>query len=217
MQLPERLKKLSKQQTLLAAGALLLAMALTIGLLVIRSDKPIADQAQVITYSTDTPDENPPGKDFRWRGGDNDPKYITLPTINAAGYVQNVGVDQKRAVAVPNNIHMAGWFVDMARPGEQGLSIIDGHVNGRRNDGIFKNLVKLKKGDQFTVTFGDDRVIKFAVDEVVTKKTEESASVLFSQKPGILKQLNLITCGGDFDKSTQQYKERIIAIASVVE
>lgn len=171
---------------------------------------------QVITYSTDTPDEEKPGKDFVWSGLAGDPKSISLQTIGASGYIQNVGVDQKKAVAVPNNIHMAGWYVDMAKPGDQGLSIIDGHVNGRKNDGIFKNLIKLKKGDVFSITFGNDTNKSFEVDEVVSVKTEDSASVLFSQKPGILNQLNLITCGGTFDTSKQQYDQRIIVIAKTV-
>ena len=176
---------------------------------------PASATRQVITYSTDTPDEEKPGKDFVWKGLAGDPKSISLPTIGANGYIQNVGVDQKKAVAVPNNIHMAGWYVDMAKPGDQGLSVIDGHVNGRKNDGIFKNLIKLKKGDVFLVTFGNDTNKSFEVDEVLSLKTEDSASVLFSQKPGILNQLNLITCGGTFDSSKQQYDQRIIVIAKV--
>ncbi len=171
---------------------------------------------QTITYSTDTPDENPPGKDFVWKGGANDPKYIELPTIKAGGYLQNVGVDQKKAVAVPNNIHMAGWFIDTVRPGEKGNSIIDGHVNGRKNDGIFKNLIKLKKGDTVSVEFGDGRKKSFEVDEVVSVKTAEAASVLFSQKPGITNQLTLITCGGVFNRQINQYEERVIAIAQAM-
>ena len=200
---------------------LLVVVALIVGLvLVLRPDKqPATTQRQVITYSTDTPDEEKPGKDFRWSGLPTDPKRISLPTINAEGYIQNVGVDQKKAVAVPNNIHMAGWFVDTPLPGQQGAnpSVLDGHVSGRKNDGIFKDLAKLKKGDKFSVTFGDDSTKDFVVDDVVSLKTEESASVLFSVKPGLGKQLNLITCGGNFDRVKQQYDQRVIAIAKAVE
>ncbi len=217
MRLPVSLKRFTKKQKLIvvcSVAVIVLSVAGYISLF--RTQISSTTKADVITYSTDTPDENPPGNDFKWQGDKLDPKYISLPSINAGGYLQNVGVDQNKAVAVPNNIHMAGWFVDSVRPGAMGNSIIDGHVNGRKNDGIFKNLEKLKKGDQFLVEFGDGSKKTFEVDEIVTLKTEESASVLFSQKPSIKNQLNLITCGGAFDKQLQQYSERVIAVTKAL-
>lgn len=210
--------KRSRRQLVLGGVVLVLGVAAALGgYALVRKDKPVAEaKSSVITYSTDQPDENPPGKDFVWKGAANDPKYIDLPTIKGGGYLQNVGVDQKKAVAVPNNIHMAGWFVDTVRPGEMGNSVIDGHVNGRVNAGIFKNLAKLKKGDKFTIEFGDSSKKSFEVEEIVTVKTADAASVLFSQKPGITKQVSLITCGGTFDKKIQQYDQRVIAITKAL-
>ncbi len=105
----------------------------------------------VITHSTDTPSETKPGKDYKWTGAAEDPKKIVISKISVDGFVQQVGVDQNNQVAVPNNLYMVGWFVQTVQPGKPGLSVIDGHVTGRKNDGIFKNLDKLKAGDRYSV------------------------------------------------------------------
>lgn len=172
---------------------------------------------QPINYSADTPDEQKPDKKFKWNGTANDPKFIKLPSIGAEGYVQKVGVDQNSQIAVPGNIHIAGWFTDSVLPGEKGLSIIDGHVNGWTSEGIFKRLNDLKAEDKFTIETGDGTIKSFLVKKIVELPTSESASVLFSQDPSIARQVNLITCGGNFDPASKQYDKRIIVISELVD
>ena len=68
-------------------------------------------------------------------------RRLLLQVISIDAYLQNVGVDQNNQIAVPNNIHIAGWFVDSVRTGENGLSIIDGRVDGRAaNEGVLRTL-----------------------------------------------------------------------------
>jgi sortase (surface protein transpeptidase) len=174
--------------------------------------------AEVITYSTDTPEEKTPAEaGYSWRGLSNDPKFIAIPSLGVDALIQNVGIDQNSQIAVPNNIHIAGWFIESVRPGERGLSIIDGHVNGRNSDrGVFKNLPNLKVGETVTITFGDGSVKKFSVYSNQSLPTQEAASVLYSQIPSIVNQLNLITCTGSFDTLTQTYKNRQIAVLTAI-
>lgn len=169
-----------------------------------------------ITYSTDQPDETRPNKDsFRWHGRSEDPKYISLPSIQTEGFIQNVGVDQRQQVAVPTNIHIAGWFTNSVLPGQNGLSIIDGHLDGRRDKGIFNRLGDLKENDEFTIEFGNGETKVFRVRQVSTMPTEEANSLLFSQNPNIRQQLTLITCGGNFDQQSRQYEERVLVVAEL--
>lgn len=213
------LKKLVKKYPRKSAMLLLFVVVLSVAgvvLIVKNSNQQKVTPNTTVTYSTDTPDEDKPGDDFKWWGGRNDPKYIRIPSIKAEGYIQNVGVDQKKQIAVPNNIHMAGWFVDSARPGNKGLSIIDGHVTGRVNDGIFKNLGNLKQGDSYSVEMGDGSIKNYKVIKIVSVATKDSASVLFSQSSKVKSQLNLITCGGNFNQKTQQYDKRIIVASELV-
>jgi LPXTG-site transpeptidase (sortase) family protein len=202
------------------AAAMVLALLGVLGFVLTRKEEPAPTPASapaVVTTSTDTPDEQKPSANtFVWKGGAADPKYIRLPTINAEGFMQGVGIDQRGAVAVPNNIHMAGWFAESMRPGEPGLSIIDGHVDGRQNDGIFKNLIKLQEGDEFTVTFGNETVKRFRVKKVSLVEAARSAAALFSRDVAVPSQLNLITCGGTFDQQTKLYDKRVIVVAELV-
>lgn len=172
---------------------------------------------EVITYSPDKPDETKPDKNtYQWYGNPEDPKYITLPTIKAEGFLRKVGVDQNKQVATPDNIHMAGWFVETVRPGQKGNSIIDGHVSGWVNNGIFKDLIKMKPGDVYTVEFGSGDKKQFKVKEVKDVPVADAASILFSQDPEITSQLSLITCGGKFNRSTNQYENRVIVISEAI-
>lgn len=175
-------------------------------------------EGETITFSTTTPDETPIDKQaYEWVGLGKYPKYINLPTINTEGFIQKVGVDQNKQIAVPNNTHLAGWFSDSSLPGQSGLSIIDGHVTGRFNDGIFKDLTKIKVDDTFQIEFGNGSVKTFKVIDTQTINTETAASVLFSQKPKISSQLNLVTCTGDFDTKSQLYNKRLIVQSVPVE
>ena len=188
---------------------ILLVVAIFAGVL-FRDSGSSAAIPEVVTESTDDPDETPIPDDYNWVGKDTEPKYITLPTIKAEGFIQKVAVDQRNEVGVPSNVHLAGWFNKMAIPGEKGLSIIDGHVDGRSEPGIFKNLGKLDVGDSFTIEYGSGDKQNFKVTSKAKATIEDSPAVLFSQDPEQTSQLNLITCGGTYDKSARRYLERII-------
>lgn len=170
----------------------------------------------IITYSTDTPDESKPKAErYVWTGGDTDPKKIIIPKLGIDSYIEHAGVDQYRKVAVPDNVHLAGWFVDSRRPGENGLAVIAGHVTGRSSDGIFKHLDQLKPGDNFEIELGNGETRRYAVVSTKQVKEATSADVVFSQDPAIKSQLNLITCGGSFNNQTKQYNDRIIVTSEL--
>lgn len=179
-----------------------------------RTDQPNYQQAPVITVSTESPDETKPSNEtYTWIGQANDPKKISIPKLGIDTFVQNVGVDQNNQITVPNNIHIAGWFVDSVRPGEKGLSIIDGHINGPTvDDGVFRRLPELAKDDNVSIQLGDGTTHRYAVHEVKTVETKDSADILFSQIPEIEKQVNLITCSGTYDISQKTYDKRTIVI-----
>jgi len=168
----------------------------------------------IVTHSTSTPDETPPMCDT-YSVPDSQPRYINLPTIDAAGCIQKVGIDQNNAMAVPNNIYLAGWYVNSVAPGQKGLSVIDGHSGGRYSDGIFKNLVKIAKNDIFSVEFGDKSVREFRVVNVSTYSVEEAAQKMLERDPNIQTQLNLITCGNDYNSEINGYNDRILVVATI--
>lgn len=171
----------------------------------------------VITYSTDTPDETKPVDACAgYKAARTHPKSISLPTIHAGGCLEQVGIDQHGNVGAPDNIYTAAWYVKSVLPGQPGLSIIDGHLNGRyKSDGIFEHLHVLKVGDQFTVTRGDGNVLKYKVYNAQSVSLDRAAAVLFTHDDSIVSQLNLITCGGAYNKAARLYDHRTIISAAL--
>lgn len=170
----------------LVTGIVLVGLIVA-GVIVVTSHKadPAAPNKEgVITYSTDSPDESKANADnYNWKGADNDPKKIRIAKFGVDAFIQKAGVDQNNQVAVPNNVHLASWFVQTQRPGQKGLSVIDGHVSGKTTDGVFKNLTKLTAGDTFEVELGNGKVLTYKVLKVDSVPTADAASILFSQEP----------------------------------
>lgn len=208
-----RLPKLlaaTKSRVIAGVAILLLVMA-GIGWFWLTRDPAQSAEPEVITHSTNRPSEEKPGDDYNWQGGPEDPKKIIIPSVGINGFIQNVGVDQNQEIAVPNNVHVAGWFVDSVLPGQKGLSIIDGHVDGlTQQEAIFRTLPNVQKGAEVTVEFGNGSVKKFSVFDITEVDAKKAPNVLFSQDPGLSNQLNLITCIGNFNQTTLRYDKRVI-------
>jgi LPXTG-site transpeptidase (sortase) family protein len=204
------------KRILLTGTAIAVAALLLVVFFVVRKPKSAVNEP-LITYSTQTPDESKTNADnYPWRGAADEPKKIRIGKIGVDAFIQKAGKDQDNRVAVPNNVHLAGWYNESAKPGKPGYSVIAGHVSGRQTDGVFKELSNLQKNEQFEIELGNGQVKKYKVIDTVTVKEAESAGILFSQNPNVKSQVNLITCGGDFDERANQYPDRIIVSAELI-
>lgn len=198
---------------------LLAMLALSIGLLVAvwpeSSQSRGEDPDGVLRFSVDVPSEQAIPDTYSVPDGQ--PLSIEISSVSIKGFIQKVGIDQHQAVTAPNNVHLAGWFIDSVKPGESGLSIIDGHVSGRSADGIFKKLPEVKNDDEIVITMGGGGVFVYKVFATKTVPNDQAAKVLFEQNPSVTHQLNLITCTGRYDANTRTYADRAIVYARLVQ
>lgn len=205
-------------QNRLAVLALLLTVSALAGLAINNwptKDRQATEETDnVLRYSEDTPSEEAIPDNYRVPKGE--PLSIEIDRIGTKGFIQKVGVDQHQAVTAPNNVNLAGWFNESVLPGNKGLSIIDGHVSGRSSEGIFKNLPKVKPGDEVIITMGGGGKFTYQVFDTKTIPNEQAASVLFEQSPKVTAQLNLITCTGQYDKNAKTYNDRVIVYAKLL-
>jgi LPXTG-site transpeptidase (sortase) family protein len=178
------------------------------------SPHPLPAANQVVDRVVAKPDETPIQKTAQYEVPADQPRKISLPTIGAEAFIQKVGVDQTKAMAAPSNVHMAGWYSPEVRPGDEGLSIIDGHVQGRYEAGVFKNLASLKTGDEFEVEYGDHSIRRFVTRSVKAYSVDDASKALF-ERQSYKAQLNLITCGGAYDAAAHQYKQRTIVVSEL--
>lgn len=167
---------------------------------------------EVITSSTLRPSEQPAPVTPSYTVAKDMPRSIAIPSINVHGYIQRVAIDREGRIAVPNNIYFAGWFTNSALPGQPGVSIIDGHVHGRYDPGVFYELHKVSTGDVIRIQFGDHSWRTFTV---IDKKSVNAANDSVVTAPVLDKktsELRLITCE-DYDRSSGTYAKRLIVYA----
>ena len=176
----------------------------------------LAELTETVTVSTDTPVETPPACDDSYQMPADQPRKIELPSLGKTGCIQKVGIDQHNNIAVPTNIHVAGWFTGSTKPGEDGVSIIDGHFGGRyTDDAIFRDLNKLKPNELIKIEYGDRTWRTFTVVRTDLYSVDETAHQQFKKLEGIDKQLTLITCGGTYDNKAKTYNKRTVVRAAL--
>lgn len=142
------------------------------------------------------------------------PVKLIIPAIGINANIQYLGVNQAGEMEIPNNIIDVGWFKLGSKPGEKGSAVIAGHLNGVGDEsGVFANLDKLKTGDKLEVQDDGGKVLTFVVWKTGVYDFGYADEV-FSRNDGVY--LNLITCDGEWDKSKNSYKQRLVVFTKIV-
>ncbi|WP_083915028.1 sortase domain-containing protein [Ilumatobacter nonamiensis] len=175
---------------------------------------------------TSTPTTSPPtttpqaversGADVGPENAVGDPIGIRIPSLEVDSPIVPTGVNPDGTVAVPPSADVAGWFEPGPRPGEPGPSVVMAHVDSARTGpGVFYRLREIQPGAVVSIDTADGSV-DFVVD-----RTEQHAKVEFPTNdvygavPG--RQLRLVTCGGEFDRSARSYYDNIIVYLNRIE
>jgi sortase (surface protein transpeptidase) len=145
------------------------------------------------------------------------PVRIEIPAIGVSAPVMKLGLAQNGTLQVPplGEHNLAGWYDGGPAPGQDGSSVILGHVDSYSGTSVFYDLKTLRPGNQVTVVRADGSTAVFSVDGLqrATKDTFPAASVYGGLSyPG----LRLVTCGGPFDSATGHYLDNIIAYAHLI-
>ena len=145
------------------------------------------------------------------------PRLIRITRLGVEARVLSVDVDAKNEMKTPRSIYDAGWYMSSSKPGENGAMLINGHVSGPTQPGVFKKIKTLVAGDIITVENGAGKQFSYAVTRVNTVAVDkvDMTELLVSDntaKPG----LSLITCGGKFDPKTNHFEDRIIVHAVAI-
>jgi hypothetical protein len=142
------------------------------------------------------------------------PVRIIIPAIGVNAPVAGVG-DPGGVVGVPplSDHNLAGWFAGSVTPGQNGPSLIDGHVDSVTGPSVFFAIKDLKPGDVIKVLRKDGSTAQFRVTwlQAVSKTTFPWKTVL---GPTGYPALRLVTCGGPFDYVTGHYVDNIIVYAN---
>jgi sortase (surface protein transpeptidase) len=112
----------------------------------------------------------------------------------------------------PHNFGDTGWFAPGPEPVERGPAVIAGHVDSMTGPAVFFKLGRLKRGDSIAIRRADHGVIHFKVQGVERwPKAHFPTKRVFGKTHGAT--LRLITCSGDFNRSTGHYLDDTIVYA----
>lgn len=141
------------------------------------------------------------------------PKFLTIQKLGLTNVqIAQVGLTKDGAIGAPLTATQVAWYNGSAKPGAtSGALFIDGHIAADTHGGrsVFSSLSKLTKGDKITITRGDDMTYTFEVIKttVLPLADIDMNAMLNSATPGKL-GLNLMTCAGAYQTTTQTYDHR---------
>ncbi|MFJ2030458.1 class F sortase [Streptosporangium sp. NPDC087985] len=144
------------------------------------------------------------------------PYRIAISKIGMLAPLMALGVDSKKEIQTPplSKPNQAGWYKYGPVPGQQGPSVVLGHVNTRSGAAVFSRLKEVKRGDTIKVSRSDRTIVEFTVDgvEQVSKSAFPTKRVYGNTGEATLR---LITCGGVYNSKTHHYTDNIIVYATL--
>ncbi|MFI5928279.1 class F sortase [Micromonospora sp. NPDC051543] len=201
---------------LAVAGVLIVTAAVSIGLAVAdRSGDPprpaasaAAPTATVPPASARMPGELTSGPLM----ASSPPTRVSIPSLKATAGIVALGLAADGAMQVPDSATDVGWFTRAPTPGALGPAVLAGHVNWKGRRGTFFDLGKLPVGAGITVDRQDGSTAMFTVSKVEQyPKDHFPTDEVYGATDHAA--LRLITCGGEFDDTTQHYRDNVIVYA----
>ncbi|GLW05588.1 hypothetical protein Misp01_07180 [Microtetraspora sp. NBRC 13810] len=142
------------------------------------------------------------------------PRSLDIPALKLEAPLMKLGMTDDGEVELPpyEKPKTAGWFEHSAVPGDEGASVIIGHVDTKTAPAVFYRLKHMRKGQKIRVERSDGKVAEYQVDSVEqVHKNDFPARRVYVDEG-----LRLVTCGGTFDWSDHQYRDNVIVYASMV-
>ena len=143
-----------------------------------------------------------------------DPARVRIPAIGVDAAVFRLAVDAQGVLPAPPTNEGTGWWRAGPEPGEPGPAVIVGHVDGREGPAVFFRLRELVPGAEIAVDRVDGSTAVFAVERVERHpKDAFPTEAVYGHTPDA--RLRLVTCGGEFDRSTRHYVDNVVVFATL--
>lgn len=204
-----RSKVLSKQTLLSTAIFFGLSLFLSLFFYSISQGVFYNDLAKIVENTSAIPSQEQAVSGFHVSPTGN-PARIKIPKLNVDAPFEYVGLTLDGAMDIPKDPDTVAWFNLGPRPGESGSAVVAGHYGWKNNiPAAFDNLHKLRKGDKIYIEDDKGEVVSFVMRESRMYNPNADASDVFGSLDG-KSYLNLITCGGVWDKASKTYSKRLV-------
>jgi sortase (surface protein transpeptidase) len=145
------------------------------------------------------------------------PVQLHIPSIGVSTTrFVGLGLNSDGTLQIPQAADVVGWYRKAPTPGERGPAVVTAHVDWEHERGVFHDLRQLKPGDGVTVERADGIAAVFRVSRVeeYLKERFPTDDVYGSTDAA---ELRLITCGGRYDRGTQNYEANVVVFGHMVE
>ncbi len=151
--------------------------------------------------------------DLHTRGGPS-PVAIRIGDIQVDAPVSPAGVvtDGSEELEVPSQADAVVWYEFGPSPGAAGSAVVAGHVDYDGAEGVFFHLADVQPGALVSIDYDDGAQRQFQVtgSRKVAKVALPTDEIFTRDGPP---QLNIITCGGEFDSSAESYRDNVVVEA----
>ena len=142
------------------------------------------------------------------------PVHLTIPNLDVSVPLTSLGLNKDGTVSVPTNFAVPGWYKYGPTPGQRGSAVILGHVDSYKGPAVFFYLSRLRPGDPIIVNLKDHAVVRFKV--IGTREYSKNNfpdKIVYGMRP--YSALQLVTCGGVFDRATGHYESNIVVYTTM--
>ncbi|MFI7703415.1 class F sortase [Nonomuraea sp. NPDC049480] len=145
------------------------------------------------------------------------PVRVDIPEIGVRAKVMRLGLNPDGTLEVPplSKADQTGWYERGAAPGTAGPTVIVGHVDTAAGPAVFSRLGELRPGDRVRVTRADGKIATYRLDALESVR-KDAFPTLRVYGDVSYPAIRLITCGGDFDRSSGHYLDNTIAYGHLV-
>lgn len=140
-----------------------------------------------------------------------EPTSLRIPSLSVDERVFPIGLGESGELLAPrgDRAHQPAWFDGSPTPGENGPSVIEGHVTWGGDPSVFFELGGLETGDRFEVEREDGTTATFEVyDSARFPKDEFPTLAVYGRTQG--PELRLITCGGDLGEDGHHLDNTVV-------
>jgi Sortase domain len=142
------------------------------------------------------------------------PVAVAIPALGVRARIVPEGIGPGGALDIPPPAEV-GWYDQGPAPGQDGTTVLAGHIDDHGVAGAFLRLNDLQAGATVRVTTASGRVAAYTVTERrMLPQDDLAGSGLLSQQGA--PELVMISCGGDYDEATHLYLDNIVIVATPV-
>lgn len=141
------------------------------------------------------------------------PERVEIPQISVNAAVESVALDDKGNMDVPQDADNVGWYTLGGKLGQPGNSVFAGHFDKTTGEpAVFYSLSALKAGDEIIVHTKQGSPLYYTVqtNELYSFDAVPLQEIFGSSAE---EKLQLITCDGVFDQTSNNYSKRRVVTA----